>query len=391
VSDYGSGPGGTAFLIGSGASRDAGIPGVEEISEAVRFGEGVFFGTDGIFHLDPFNPNLATLRSGPESVVERVLECLGVLDEVVGRYYGLWSMNHVPDYEELANLAAQLDGALTTSRENAALVPLVTELADILTGGDVWQLRRLVSRLQEYVVDVAWAMLDRIPSRTDHLKVIIDGCRDLGQTDLFTLNHDLMLETALGASSLSFSDGFERRNGDLRIWSDTYEHPIRLFKLHGSISWWGYQLPDEPWRGYITATVTNRDAYHALDANGEMLVPHDLRPVFLAGTFEKLFGYESWILPDQHFRFQESLRRVSRLIIIGYGFRDQAINSRLIGWLSRARENRIVIVHGHPLDIQKDARLAIRNGWERWIQEGRIRIVPAWVADATWADVVELL
>lgn len=231
-------------------------------------------------------------------------------------------------------------------------------------------------------------MLDRPPTRTNHLAAITDACQEVKEVDLFTLNHDLVLEAALEEAGVVFSDGFEREYCDLRVWSDSFSSSTGLFKLHGSIDWWGYCLPDDGWRGHITARVMNGDPYHARGPNATLLeIPHDMRPVFLAGTFDKIFGYEGWIFPDQHHRFQAALRAANRLVVIGYGFRDQAINRRLIGWLSRSHDNRIVVVHGKPEQLPASARMAIKNHWERWVTEGRIRVVPLWVAGTTWADI----
>jgi hypothetical protein len=48
-------------------------------------------------------------------------------------------------------------------------------------------------------------------------------------------------------------------------------------------------------------------------------------------------------LSEQHLHFQEALRDSRRLVAIGYGFRDQAINSRLVHWINRSDGNRMVV------------------------------------------------
>ena len=287
-----------------------------------------------------------------------------------------------------AFLVGQLHRAVDLSQENPGLHQLIRDLADSETGGNLRAVGDLAEQAWNYIRDVTRTMLDQPPTRTDHLAVITDACRQVESVDLFTLNHDLMLEAALRDAEVSCSDGFERAYGDLLIWNDTFSKSTRLFKLHGSISWWGYGIPDERWRGYVTARVTNGAAFHARGPDGQMLqIPHDLRPIFLAGTFDKLFGYEGWIFPDQHYRFQEALRASNRLVVIGYGFRDQAINSRLIGWLGRAEENRMIVVHGNPDEVPTRARMAIENHWGRWVADGRVRVVPSWVAETSWEAV----
>lgn len=372
------------FLLGSGTSLDSGMPDVAAISERVRSGEGVFLGEEQRFHLNPGDPNFERLRARAEPAIAFV----GTLDHLAREYYDTVGPGRTVDYEELAFLAGQIQRGVDLSQENAALLPLISEIADRSLGGDPHAVGRLAQQARDYIRDITCAMLGRSPARTDHLAAITDACRAVQDVDLFTLNHDLVLEAALRRVGVAFSDGFEREYGDLRVWTDRFNSPTRLFKLHGSINWWGYRLPDEEWRGYITARVINGDPYHACGPNATLLeIPHGMRPVFLAGTFDKIFGYEGWIFPDQHHRFQAALRTSNRLVVIGYGFGDQAINSRLIGWLTRSNDNRIVVAHGKPEQLLAEARMAIKNHWGQWLTEGRVRMVPSWIADTTWADI----
>lgn len=377
-----------AFLLGSGTSHCAGIPNVAEISEQVRSGTGVFLGTEQLFHVDHANPNFELLRSRAEPVIEFVR----ALDDLCRDYYDTFEPGRTVDYEELAFLAGQIQRTVDLSQENPALLPLIRDIANTRFEGDHRAVGRLTQQARDYIRDITRAMLDSPPTRTDHLAAITDACTELREVDLFTLNHDLVLEAALRDAGVLFSDGFEREYGDLRVWSDRFSSPTRLFKLHGSIDWWGYRLPDDDWRSYITARVMSGDPYHAQGPNATLLeIPHDMRPVFLAGTFDKIFGCEGWIFPDQHHRFQAALRASNRLVVIGYGFRDQAINSRLIGWLGRSRDNRIVVAHGKPERLPAFARTAIKTHWKRWVTEGRVRIIPSWIADTTWADIAAKL
>lgn len=373
------------FLLGSGTSVDAGMPRVDEISASVRSGEGVFLGSDALYHVDPKNPNFGRLRAGAEPAIEFVQS----LERLAAAYYqALDPTVRGVDYEELAFLAGGIQRAVGLSQENPALLPLIRELAGSGVDGNLRTVGDRAKHAWNYVRDVTRTMLDRPPTTTAHLAVVTEACRSMASVDLFTLNHDLVLEAALGRAGIPFSDGFERTYGDIRIWNDIFSGNVRLLKLHGSISWWGYTLPHEEWRGYVTARVTNDDPFHARGIDGRLLPsPHDLRPIFLAGTFDKLFGYESWIFPDQHYRFHEALRASTRLVVIGYGFRDQAINSRLIDWLTRSEENRMIVVHGDADQIPIFARTAIQNHWDAWVRRGRVRLVRSWVADTPWGAV----
>jgi hypothetical protein len=79
----------------------------------------------------------------------------------------------------------------------------------------------------------------------------------------------------------------------------------------------------------------------------------------------------------------EGLRSLDRLVIIGYGFADKGINTRLIGRLLGEPDRRLVVVHGNEEALANRARSAINRAWSRWKFDGRLKVVPHWVADAT--------
>ena len=74
--------------------------------------------------------------------------------------------------------------------------------------------------------------------------------------------------------------------------------------------------------------------------------------------------------------------------MIGYGFRDKAINARIVAWAERPGERRLVVVHRDPDRVGQGARGAIRNKWIRWQNAGLLRFVPEYLtAQTTWAAI----
>jgi hypothetical protein len=305
-------------------------------------------------------------------------------------YFSDFFDGRAADYEDVANLAKQVEDALSGEYENPALLPLLLELRQEID--DLQELRQRAMDTRDYIRDIVWRMLNRIPTGFDHLTVIVEGCRALGTSDLFELNHDRVLEFALAAAGLTASDGFTQHAGDVLFWTDEFNQPLRHLKLHGSISWFHRHLDSAPWRGLVVARSLTHDPYHERDASGDLLeFPADGRPVLLTGTFDKPLAYDSTVFADQHYRFHESLRQTDAVIVIGYGFRDKAINSRLIGWLHSAPRRRLIVVLGDVEGLMGNARPAIARSWNAWIRGGRLRVVEKWVAQATWTDVEAVL
>ena len=361
------------------------MPTVETISKRVFDGQGVVRRSDACYYLvAPGDSADDHFRERAQPAVHFVQRLRGVADN----YFAEVLDGRRTNYEDVANLARQIADAISGEYENPALLPLLRELTS--DAGGLEKLFQIAREGHNYIRDTVWRMLSRPVDHQfeiGHLAAIIDGCRVLGSTDLFELNHDRVLECALAKAKLPVSDGFTRPYGDVVFWTGEFDSPIRHCKLHGSVGWFAREVPDEPWRGLVVARSTTDDPDHERGDTGEFLdPPADGRPVLLVGTFDKPLAYDSTLIADQHYRFHESLRRADAIIVIGYGFRDKAINSRLIGWMHGSRNRRLVVVHGKPPELIAGARGAIGRPWESWVSEGRLRTVPKWVSDASWVD-----
>jgi hypothetical protein len=363
----------TLFLLGSGASLDAGMPSVAAITDKVLDGGDAAFGSERVFHRTEAPPEHERRE------VERVLALLRDLGALEQRASGA-----EPNYEQLSSLVGQLADAMSGEYETALALPVREELerrpyaAPSL--GDLCELAR------GYIADTVCHLLSRPLLDVTHLGAITTACRALPRTDIATLNHDLVLETALAHAGIEVADGFGAPECDLRPWADDWGGaPISLIKLHGSIDWWAYRFASRPWRGWLTTRLrAEGDPFHP--AHPEVDFPFEGRPIFLTGTFDKILAYERWVFPDQHARFHDALRSADTVVVVGYGFGDKAVNSRLIAWMDRRPANRLVVCDPDPGRLVGRARRAIQNHWQRWKDEGRLEPLRAKIGDIGFAD-----
>ena len=363
------------------------MPSIDDISRQVFSGDGVVRHTDATYYIAGEGiANYDWYRAAAEPAIS----FCGELRELADTYFREWLDGRAANYEDVANLAKQIADAISGEYENPALLPLLGTLAG--QPPDPIALMQRATDARAYVRDIVWRMLNQPVGDVSHLAAIVDGCRELGAADLFELNHDRVAEKALAEAGLEVADGFTRGAGDVTFWTDIFERPLRHFHLHGSITWFQRNLPEEPWRGLVVARSTTNDPYHDRDGAGELLeFPADGRPVLLTGTFDKPLAYDSTIYADQHYQFHAALREADAAVVIGYGFRDKGINARLIGWWHRARDHRMVVVHGDVEALVEGARGAIANKWGSLIRDGRLRVIEKWIADASWADIAEAL
>jgi hypothetical protein len=373
-------------LLASGASIPSGMPSVRTITERMLSGENVFRHTDKRFYL--------VERIEAHHDTEPVQAAVGFLQDlktIADRYYAVHDSAHETNYEDLAYMARQIDDAISFEYENPALVPLIEQLVDrAYSGRNLIELGDAASETADYIEDVVCALLGGPRNDLGYLAPISNAFADetVEQLDLFTLNHDSVIETHLHERSIAFSDGFEREFGTLHLWQDTYAVPHRrLLKLHGSIDWYRYHLDVDGWSGQITARADG-DPFHARGRGGELLeFPAGARPRLLIGTFNKILNYPSDVFADQHFRFHEALARADRLLVVGYGFGDKAINSRLIAWALRTGERRMVVVHRDPYGLGEGARGAIRNKWGVWQEKGLLAFVHHHLEATNWHEI----
>lgn len=323
------------MLLGSGSSVPAGMPTVDAITARVLSGHNVVRHGSDFRLVDRLPPNHEVVAAGVADVVRFV----GNLKQLCDDYFASQEKDRTTNYEDIAYVARQIEDGLLSEYENPALLPL-TERFGREAGRTLQELAEIAGSAADYIDDVARSLLRTPIGPFDHLAAIVDAFEDVGVDDLTvaTLNHDLVLERGLRDSGVSYSDGFEDPFGSLLLWSDTYRVATRrVLKLHGSIDWYRYNLERDGWSGQVTARSTaDGDPFHARGPAGELLqYPAGGRPQILTGTFNKILSYPAGIYADQHFRFHEALAAADKLVVIGYGFGDKAINARLVAWAER--------------------------------------------------------
>ncbi|MCA0381489.1 MAG: SIR2 family protein [Bacteroidetes bacterium] len=174
------------------------------------------------------------------------------------------------------------------------------------------------------------------------------------ESNIFTLNHDTLLEHLFAKNNIKYSDGFSSNESilvnveknPLTVFTNSFEEKTRLHKLHGSIDYYRFQelsqsngvyydtsnywffKPSTYWEKHIVSKIdpTNQKIIQSLNP--------DIKPQFLTGKSKSEKMSNHLIYKNLYTRFKNSLRSTEKLIIIGYSFRDNHINELLIHFLS---------------------------------------------------------
>lgn len=174
--------------------------------------------------------------------------------------------------------------------------------------------------------------------------------------NIHTLNHDILFEHLIRSANMSsdFSDGFSDLGspyyGDystkvdgihmlykvrVKCFQNKYEKPLRLFKLHGSIDTYYFNLASPSIdKTRIKSEYGVFDFYKEIQNENTKDMEYvqgysNQYPDFLSGTTEKLrsYGNEYYSILFKH--FENNLTQSEKLIIIGYGGWDEGINKIL--------------------------------------------------------------
>lgn len=398
------------ILFGSGISVPEEYPKTGEISEHIKSGANVIYDNK----IERFRIKNGTIVKSPE--IEFIKNALAVLapnqktsyEEIFTNIDVLArdSFRENSIYYRIANMYLEIINSLATSVEKSELLslPLGYNYLDYLL---------------DYIFDIVESMILNAEKRHNEkrnkmkesyyrnhylapfFEPLNENVSDRNRfegLDIFTLNHDLLLEKYLTDNKIDYEDGFIPLddNVDFQKWSpQIFTEPcakrVRLFKLHGSINW--YWL-------YTCRTLTNKngiitrgasfpflarfsnidDVDHYRDPKYELEEEHfELRydrPSILIGHYMKNFEYTSMPYLQMIECFSNFLQNNDRLVICGYGWRDLGINKLLEKW---------------PQHLEKPTRILHINKNKKWRESAEIDLNSGFdITDITDCDVEKI-
>ena len=260
-------------------------------------------------------------------------------------------IRHDVNYEDLISMLYPIKEHLTMD-----FSPYGKMLLDRLTIDPILKYcvtKAFLQKVGRYIVFTVKRMLRGDADTPSAFDGIVDYCKNSKSKiiDIFTLNHDVLLENILRESDIHVIDGFGNIDGDLRKWNPELLDNcdignIRLLKLHGSIDWQIFRASDLPNKQlgiYVGPFDINHDNVEIRDAQN---TNYESRPdaSILIGAANKINEYYHLHFWDLHYRFRKMLRENDCLIVVGYGFRDSAINSQILEWLQNENNKKMVII-----------------------------------------------
>ncbi len=180
----------------------------------------------------------------------------------------------------------------------------------------------------------------------DNYRGFLDTLRTCEEVNVFSLNHDMLVEYLFKENDLIYSDGFSENDSPiigtneekLPVFQNTYDTAVKLYKLHGSIDYYIYEEANESgahvdhtgnsWF-YKPQSYYNRHGSKRVGDNGKALQSFPqtkVYPQFLTGK-DKSNIIESHLIYKSMFEtFENSFVNIDTLVIVGYSYGDAHIN-----------------------------------------------------------------
>jgi hypothetical protein len=353
-------------LLGAGASRPAGVPTAFEMThEMIRTCEAggqkpysrALKAISGGLQMGFGQSELVAIGSAD---VEQVLNAASLLGDrfnlELAPFVAAWHPI-IEDLERrsLGRLDAQSIASGAMSRLGSAisetqlrsdiqrlLQQTVTQIGDHLSRHPDGSLfRELTAYLTGALIEITWL---RSPEKLEYLDPLLTAARDARIT-VATLNYDNAVELRAKALGIPCETG-------LAIWSTTGELPrpesgIDLLKLHGSVKWQWSSRQDKLGLHYRNLNELN-DTERPKSAGFNRRYTGDqgnLLGVIFGGN-NKLTAEGPFL--DLLTKFKRELEEHSRLLVVGYSFRDPHVNHYISTWLHKGTSRLVTIIDPYP-------------------------------------------
>ena len=365
------------FLVGAGISKASGGLLGNDLTHKLLVSNGLYYQISG--------ENFVT-QSEPmeEDVLADLYQKFITIIDQHNRLELFQSSEREPNYEDYYSCVDQMlsnenqgveNPMLAGSRNNLKNQSLCLwrNLDGSQRSGD--QFKALLQQTRTYIEAVVRRSLSELTPNKESLRIFTKTIELGYSTNIFTLNHDLLLEEYFGQNSFVVKTGFDKENGDLLEFDPgSFENAkVRIIKLHGSLDWQDLEaeLPDGEKGRRIIAKVREETQPTYRDSNEISFAPINKEQTILTGTNFKEYNYINPPFFDLLHQFKTRLRQSKHLHCSGYSWGDKGINGLMIDWLNENSENKVFIYPKESEDELKNSK-HWRNRWNG----SKIKLIP---------------
>lgn len=388
-----------SILFGCGISIPAGLPSTWEITNEILCKWNDWYKYDSQYRLKVNSGQREDYfeNSQYSDYPRKIAFFLNLIKEEINHYYGFVAkIDAIQNYEEIYDFVYHIRKALSRDIDNPLTNRIIQSLVHSIepihprNQDQYEELRLLCDESIQYMKNVIYANLTKKHGCIDYLRIIAELKKNIDIQNIFTLNHDKIMESFLRKESIEYYDGFniEEVNG-VRFWESdflTYKEKLQYLKLHGSIAWFNFRKDD-----VVSLNVYNIGIVEEWRSDDEVgilinnqLYQVDKFPEFLTGMNDKYLEYNYGLYLELFYHFHRLLSETDILIVAGYGFGDNAINLRIIDWMENEKNKIEIITPNVELTI-KNARGAIYSRFQDW-PNTRVNFIEKGIENTSFQD-----
>lgn len=372
-----------AFLFGSGVSIPAKMPKTNEISDLIFEGKNIIRDSAMNFFIgNPSGFNWSIYKDVPK----RVQSFIKILKSELTEYYK--DSTRPINYEDVYYLLDFFRLNYYDNEGNPSFKYLLKEfeprIKELLFPIDPlldhnFELNELIEETRNYIKDLVTILLSQKAQSFDGFKLLkesIDNAKSF-PIEIFTLNHDAIIEQFLQSETIIFNDGFEKKDNDYSFWNPCLfdvDNKINLYKIHGSVNW--HYFDEESWKDRRICKVSPNAFWR-----------NPKKSILLIGTYNKLSEYNRNPFLELFYRFNSQLNKCTHLIVSGYSFSDKGVNEKIFDWLL-TNSNRKIIIIDPFVNILREKMPTIL--WGSWNTETIIPIND-YIENIAWANIKDKL
>lgn len=343
-------------LLGAGFSANAGMPTAKNIAERfdrdlkdklISFFSGEWAWTDDKTEADLRNGRLNFDYLGYSYVFDEFVKSY-VSERGSFVYYEDFYQYLIDRYDNpewIGELFERAKNSLIADR------PYLTNddyLKNYLFAFDKKQFRKVSDIINYLIADI----LITIPKTDEELLTIyanfISYLKTFEEVDIFTLNHDVLLERMFDLNEIEYSKGFNTASSPIHsngvpvpYFNNEFNKPIRIYKLHGSLDFYQFRhfqqegIMWKPTSKYDYFATTNYDIKHntvLIDPNTLKIIQDynfDIVPKFITGTDKTQIIHNDRLYSALFETFERVMKATENIFISGYSFSDIHINNFL--------------------------------------------------------------
>lgn len=238
---------------------------------------------------------------------------------------------------------------------------------------------QLLNETNIYIKDLVTIILSQKVKSFDGLKILSEYILENPDLsiNIFTLNHDTVIEQFFESKKINYNDGFEKYDDDFCFWKPELfdrRNRINLYKIHGSVNW--HFFDEYSWADRRICKVSPQVFWR-----------EPKRSVLLIGTDNKLYEYIRGAFLELYYRFYKNLLHTNFLIVSGYSFGDAAINEKLFDWVLQ-ENNKMIIIDPCVDNLKFKMRFVLNSEWDK---KEKIIPIQEYSENITWSQIKEYL